>query len=194
MYRIIRRLLPIAMLIVLSINLSNAETIHKCKNAQGKFVYQKTPCTENVQEVTSWTPKTKVKTTDPEPAKKTKEVIVIKQGPGGQYYLEAEVNSHAITFLIDTGANSVALPRAVAATASLFCNEQMIAKTANGLTRGCTTTITELKLGKGNLVLKNVDAHIAPNLDQPLLGMSILQNFDIQQKDGVMEISERGAK
>lgn len=184
------KLLVVVTIIVLSINLANAETVHKCKNAQGKFVYQKTPCTENA-EVTSWTPKTAIKTADPEPVKKTNEIIVIKQGPGGHYFLEAEVNSHAITFLIDTGASSVALPRVVANTASLFCDQQMIAQTANGLTRGCTTKITELKLGKGSLVLKNVDAHIAPNLDMPLLGMSILQNFDIKQKDGVMEISER---
>jgi predicted aspartyl protease len=88
----------------------------------------------------------------------------------------------------------VVLPRAVARAASLFCDEQMVASTANGLAKGCTTIITELKLGKGSLVLKNVHAAIAPNLSQPLLGMNVLQAFDIQQKDGEMEISEREAK
>ncbi len=194
MCKTIYQLLSAAALIALSVSLSGADTVHKCKNVQGKLLYQKTPCTENVQEVSSWTPKNTVKPPESEPEKKTNEVIVIKQASNGHYFLEAEVNSHAITFVVDTGATSVVLPSSVAKTASLFCDEAMIARTANGLTRGCTTIITELKLGRGSLVLKNVRADIAPNLDQPLLGMSILQNFDIQQKDGVLEISERDNK
>lgn len=158
------------------------------------MLYQKTPCKENAQEVSSWTPKNTVKPPESEPRKKTNEIIVIKQASNGHYYLEAEVNSHAITFVVDTGASSVALPLSVKKTASLICNEDMVVKTANGVSSGCTTIISELKLGRGSLVLKNVQASIMPKLDQPLLGMSILQNFDIQQKDGVLEISERKDK
>lgn len=194
MCKTIYQLLSAATLIVLSINLSNAETVHKCKNAQGKMLYQKTPCTENVQEVSSWTPKNTVKSPEPKSEKKTNEVIVIRQASNGHYFLEAEVNSHGITFVVDTGATTVALPRSVAKAASLWCDESMVVKTANGVSSGCTTTISELKLGRGSLVLKNVQASIMPKLDRPLLGMSILQNFDIQQKDGVMEISERKDK
>lgn len=194
MCKTIYQLLSAATLIALSISPGSADTVHKCKNAQGKMLYQKTPCTENVQEVSSWTPKNTVKPAEPESRKKTNEVIVIKQASNGHYFLEAEVNSHAITFVVDTGATSVVLPGSVAKTASLICDENMVAKTANGLTRGCTTVITELKLGRGSLVLKNVHAAIAPKLDMPLLGMNVLQGFDIQQKDGVMEISERKDK
>lgn len=194
MCRILPQLLSVATLIALSVSFSGADTVHKCKNAQGKMIYQKTPCTENVQEVSSWTPKNTVKPPESEPKKKTNEVIVIKQASNGHYFLEAEVNSHAITFVVDTGATTVVLPRSVANAASLFCDEDMVASTANGLAKGCTTIITELKLGRGNLVLKNVHAAIAPKLDMPLLGMNVLQGFDIQQKDGQMEISERKAK
>ena len=188
------QLVLLATLTILGISISRADVVHKCKNAEGKMLYQKTPCTENAQEVSSWTPKTAVKPQKSEPGKKPQEIIVIKQASNGHYFLEAEVNSHAITFIVDTGATTVVLPGAVARAASLFCNEQMVASTANGLTKGCTTIITELKLGKGSLVLKNVHAAIAPNLSQPLLGMNVLQAFDIQQKNGEMEISERKAK
>jgi clan AA aspartic protease (TIGR02281 family) len=187
-------LLLIATLTALGISISSADAVHKCKNAEGKMLYQKTPCTENVQEVSSWTPKTAVKPQKSEPGEKTQEIIVIKQASNGHYFLEAEINSHAVTFIVDTGATTVVLPRAVARAASLFCDEEMVASTANGLAKGCTTIITELKLGKGSLVLKNVHAAIAPNLSQPLLGMNVLQAFDIQQKGGEMEISEREAK
>lgn len=187
------RLLSIVALSTLTMSVSHAAKVYKCKNAQGKMLYQKTPCTDT-SEVTSWIPKTEVKAPEPEPIKKTNEIIVIKQGPGGHYFLEGEVNTHGLTFVIDTGATTVTLPRAIAKTASLVCNDKVMMQTANGLSQGCTTTITELKLGKGNLVLKNVTAVISPKLSQPLLGMNVLQNFNIEQKDKEMQISERDAK
>ena len=66
--------------------------------------------------------------------------------------------------------------------------------TANGDVGGCSTTITELKLGKGNLVLKDVTAVIMPNLSQPLLGMNVLGQFNIEQKESEMQISEHEEK
>jgi clan AA aspartic protease (TIGR02281 family) len=194
MCKIILQLLSIAVFITLSINVSSADMVYKCKNAQGKMLYQKTPCAENAQAVNSWTPKTKVKLPEQEPTKKVNEIIVIPQGPGGHYFLDAEVNSHSLTFVVDTGATMVALPRAVAASASLFCNEKALMDTGNGRTGGCTTTITELKLGKGSLVLKNVQAVIMPNLNQPLLGMNVLQNFNIEQKNSEMQLSDQKDK
>lgn len=188
-------ILQLLLTTLLSISMGNAETINKCKNAQGKMLYQKTPCAENAQAVNSWTPKTKVKLPDKEePTKKVNEIIVIPQGPGGHYFLDAEVNSHSLTFIVDTGATMVALPRAIAASASLFCNEKALMDTGNGKTGGCTTIITELKLGKGSLVLKNVQAVIMPNLNQPLLGMNVLQNFNIEQKNNEMQLSNQNTK
>lgn len=182
--------LSVAILITLSMSISHATTVYKCKNAQGKLLYQKSPCTEEA--VSSWTPKTQVKQTGQEPAKKVNEVLVIRQGQGGHYFLSGEVNSHSLTFVVDTGATIVSLPRAFAASASMFCNDKVVLDTANGRSGGCTTTITELKLG--DFVFKNVTALIIPNLGQPLLGMNVLQGFDIQQKDGEMRLSEREAK
>jgi clan AA aspartic protease (TIGR02281 family) len=188
------QLLSIVTLIIFGTGVSSADMVYKCKNAQGKMLYQKTPCAENAQAVNSWTPKTKVKLPEQEPTKKVNEIIVIPQGPGGHYFLDAEVNSHSLTFVVDTGATVVALPRAIAASASLFCNEKALMDTGNGRAGGCTTIITELKLGKGSLVLKNVQAVNMPNLNQPLLGMNVLQNFNIEQKNNEMLLSDQNAK
>ncbi|MDD1611274.1 MAG: retroviral-like aspartic protease family protein [Methylococcaceae bacterium] len=183
-------LLSIAVFTLLTTNVSNAAMVYKCKNAQGKLLYQKTPCTEEA--VSSWTPNTKVKLPIKEPKKKNTEVLVIPQGQGGHYFLNGEVNSHGLTFVVDTGATIVSLPRAFAASASLFCNDKAVIETANGQSNVCTSTITELKLG--NFVFKNVTALIVPNLAQPLLGMNVLQGFNIEQKNEEMRLSEQDAK
>jgi len=43
-------------------------------------------------------------------------------------------------------------------------------------------------------VFKNVTALIVPNLAQPLLGMNVLQGFNIEQKNEEMRLSEQDAK
>jgi clan AA aspartic protease (TIGR02281 family) len=185
-------LLSATAFMLLSMSVSGAGMVYKCKNAQGKLLYQKTPCTEEKQVVSSWTPNTKVKLPTQEPKKKNTQPLVIKQGQGGHYFLNAEVNSHGLIFVIDTGATMVSLPRAFAATASLFCNDKAVIETANGQSKVCTTTITELKVG--DFVLSNVTALIVPNLGQPLLGMNVLQFFNIEQKNDEMRLSEQDAK
>jgi clan AA aspartic protease (TIGR02281 family) len=165
--------------------------VYKCKDSQGKLLYQKTACAESNKEVISWTPKTEVKPVEQETPKKN-EATVIKQGAGGHYFLNGEINSHFVTFVVDTGATMVALPRSVATSASLFCNDKVVMDSANGTSGGCTTTITELKIDKR--VLKNVTAVIMPNLSQPLLGMNVLGGLNIEQKEGEMKISDRERK
>jgi predicted aspartyl protease len=64
--------------------------------------------------------------------------------------------------------------------------------TANGVSNGCTTTISELKVGE--FVFTNVTALIVPSLSQPLLGMNVLQAFNIEQKNGEMKLSAREPK
>lgn len=188
----ILQLLSVITLTIVSISVCHAAMVYKCKNAQGKLLYQKTPCTENAEAVSSWTPNTKVKVVAQEPKKKSTEVLIIRQGQGGHYFLNGEINSHTLTFVVDTGATTIALPRTIAASASLFCNDKVLMNTANGLSGGCTTTISELKLG--NFVLTNVTAVIAPNLTEPLLGMNVLQLFNIEQKEGEMRLSDRDIK
>ncbi|MSP28249.1 MAG: TIGR02281 family clan AA aspartic protease [Methylococcales bacterium] len=179
------------LIVITSLNISicNADMVYKCKNEQDKLMYQKTPC-EAKQAVSSWTPKTKVRL--PELVKKPAQALVLKQGRGGHYYLDAEVNSHALTFVVDTGATMVSLPQGFAGTASMFCNDKGQIDTANGRANVCTATITELKLG--NLVFKNVTALLVPNLSQPLLGMNVLRSFNIEQMEEEMTLSQPDAK
>ena len=184
-------LLSVAIL-SLSSAASRADSIYKCKDQQGKSIYQGSPCEEDAVAVSSWEtaipPVQKIK----EPPMTTGGLYVIKQRGDGHYFLDGTINGKPLTFLVDTGASAVSLPREIAYMANMSCDEQVRMNTANGATSVCLSVIATLKFGP--FLLKNVPATIVPNLDQPLLGMNVLQQFKIEQDNGEMKISSRNAK
>jgi clan AA aspartic protease (TIGR02281 family) len=183
MKRNIIQLLSIA-LAMLSMSVWGDNMIYKCKNQQGNINYQKSACTENAETVSSWVPaKEKL------PEKKTRQELIVKQSGNGHYFLEGAVNNKTLAFVIDTGASIVSLPSAIALDAGISCKDQIVLETANGSTGACTTTIQKLKFGP--FVVKDALATIVPNLSQPLLGMNILQHFNMAQANGEMRISAR---
>lgn len=149
-------------------------TIYKCKNAQGALLYQEKPCTEETKPVSSWG----VASGAP---------LVMSQSTNGHYFVEGSINEHKLNFVIDTGASTVAIPQVFAEQAGLVCLRQSVSNTANGLTRTCMTIIQKLKFG--SFILTNVEASIAPNLGQPLLGMNVLKQFRVEQDSGEMRMS-----
>jgi clan AA aspartic protease (TIGR02281 family) len=190
MQKNIQRLLPIMALTVLSLGASGGDTIYKCKNPHGDLLYQKSPCREDVQTVTSWMPKAaKVQAPAPEPEKKDKHEFVIKQHSNGSYLMEGSVNGKPLTFVVDTGASFVSIPGAMAREAGISCQDDLAMQTANGSTTVCSGTIKKLNFGP--FFTKDVIAVIAPNLHQPLLGMNVLQQLKIAQEKGEMRLSLR---
>ena len=174
-------LLLVMAMLAISINAFADRTINKCKTQDGDFKYQKEPCSEQLQTITSWTA--------PVETKKAKQSVSLEPGMGGHYYLDSEVNGNALIFVVDTGASMVSLPTAVAQVANIKCQNQVVMQTANGATRACSATINKLKIGP--FLVKEVAAVIVPNLSQPLLGMNILQQFNIEQDGSRMRIFER---
>jgi len=164
-------------------------TVYKCKNQQGNLIYQGSPCAQNAQAVSSWAALTEAKQQDDEPATNFNGALIIKQHGNGHYFLDGSVNGKALTFLVDTGASAVSLPRAVATSAQIYCKNNILMQTANGLASACTAVIPRLKFGP--FMVKNALATISPNLSQPLLGMSVLRQFRLEQDNGEMRISAR---
>lgn len=183
----IMQLLSVTALITLSLSVWG-DTIYKCKSQQGKLLYQKSPCKESLNTISSWKTNVKAQLPAHEPEKENKE-IVIKQNPNGYYFLDGAVNGKALTFVIDTGASFVSLPRSTADGARISCKDKIDMQTANGSIKGCSTTIKKLNFGP--FVIKDVMAVIAPNLSQPLLGMNVLQQLKIAQDKGEMRLSTR---
>ena len=151
-----------------------AGTIYKCKNPQGALLYQEIPCADQSQSVTSW-------------GAASGAPLVMSQSKSGHYFVDGTINEHQLNFVIDTGASFDNIPQGMANAAGLACLHQTMAQTANGLTPTCHTIIKKLKFG--SFILTNVEASIAPNLGQPLLGMNVLKQFRVEQDSGEMRLS-----
>ena len=157
-----------------------AAAVYKCKNRQGKLIYQESPCKQDAEAVSKWG-KAEMQQLDG--------MLVLQQRGNGHYFLEATVNDKALTLLVDTGASGIALPMSFAQSAKIKCRNKIYMQTANGVAEGCTTIISKLTFGP--FTLADVPAVASKNLGQPLLGMNVLQQFKVEQNDGEMRISTR---
>ena len=159
--------------------------VHKCKDRNGQTIYQATTCAKTDTAVSSWA-QTDAPAADKTTTSNTRVGLLLKQHSNGHYFVDGSINGKPLTFVVDTGASVVSLPRDMAYMANMSCLEQISVQTANGTGRSCTAIVKKLKLG--HLLLANVPAMIVPNLSQPLLGMNVLQGFRIEQDNGEMRI------
>ncbi len=164
-----------------------AGTIYKCRNAAGAMLYQEKPCEKN-EHVSSWASTSGVAVEGDSPAAENSP-LVIGQGNGGHYFIDGSVNDNYLNFVVDTGATVVALPTATAANAGVRCQGKALVQTGNGVIQACTATIEKLRFG--NFTLRYVQAMVAPNLAQPLLGMNVLKQFRVEQDNGQMRLSRK---
>lgn len=178
-------------LTALAFNAQSSDMVYKCKNQEGAFKYQKSPCHQDSDTISSWS---QLKTSKPEnaesatnPKVKPSPVLTLTQNLRGHYFTDATINDKSLNFVIDTGATIVSLPEAIAHSASIYCDNKIGVVTANGTADACTALIKKLQFGP--FVIKDVSATIVPHLDQPLLGMNVLQSFKIAQENGEMRIS-----
>jgi aspartyl protease family protein len=106
------------------------------------------------------------------------EEMVIQRDDSGQFYLNAQANGRETRFLVDTGADFVALTIDEAESLDLDvdrANFQAITKTASGVGMGQHVMIDRLRVGEREF--NNVDAVVVDGLETNLLGQSILSKF-----------------
>lgn len=105
--------------------------------------------------------------------------LALPRGPGGHYFLTAQVNGVDMTFLVDTGATDVALGAEHAKKLRLQLQDKDYTKryrTANGIVRGAPVALRQVQAGR--LRLRDVEASVLDGpLDMPLLGMSFLNRL-----------------
>ncbi len=94
----------------------------------------------------------------------------------GHFWANSNVNGRIIRFMVDTGASTVALPRAEAIRLGLspetFVFDQPV-RTANGEVKAARVMLASVEVG--SIRVENVEALIVnEGLDTPLLGMSFL--------------------
>ena len=117
--------------------------------------------------------------------------VILKRNRHHHYVADGKINGKKVTFLVDTGATSVALSRQLARKLGLREGASGYANTANGLTETRATVINELKLG--SITLYDVPASITYGMqmgDEVLLGMSALKNVEFTHRDGQLTMTQ----
>jgi len=114
----------------------------------------------------------------PAPTAMTPEGMVIERDQTGQFHVDVAINDQPTKFLVDTGADSVALTVADAERAGLTVDPdtfQPILKTASGEGWGTLVTLDRLQLGETEL--HNVGAVVVKDLPVSLLGQTVLSQL-----------------
>jgi aspartyl protease family protein len=114
--------------------------------------------------------------------------VVLKRNRAGRYVAPGRINGYDVTFLVDTGADHVAVPMDVARRIGLPRGQKVPVGTAGGVTTAYTTRLDTLTLG--GLELRDVRGSITPAMtgDEVLLGMSFLRYVDFSKKGDLLII------
>ena len=105
-------------------------------------------------------------------------VMRLARDSSGQFHLTAQVNGQDTRFLVDTGADLVALTENDAEELGFNVPEgdfQPIMQTASGVGYGAPVMIDELTLGESTY--RDVEAVVVRDLAVNLLGQSVLRRF-----------------
>ena len=116
-------------------------------------------------------------------------VSILRNG-SGQYVTRGTINGQSVRLLVDTGANIVALNSSIAASLGLDVSQgkRVNVSTASGISESRLITLDVLQVG--NIKVSNVQAAVIEGNypEDILLGMTFLQNVDISESGGVMQL------
>jgi aspartyl protease family protein len=118
--------------------------------------------------------------------------IVIPVGTGGHYLVNGSINGHAVRFMVDTGATTIAMGRADAARIGLDPRKGQLgyASTANGTAPMLAISLDRVRVG--DVELYNIAAAVtATDMPYVLLGNSFLDRFQIQRDSDVLRLVRR---
>jgi aspartyl protease family protein len=119
--------------------------------------------------------------------------VTLEKHSNGFFYSEGEINNKSVTFLIDTGANNIAMSVSMAASLDIDyeSGRKSLASTANGLVPMYEVILEKVTVGA--IELDNIAAAIItdPGPSEILLGMSFLGQLDINHSGNTMVLTKR---
>jgi aspartyl protease family protein len=122
-----------------------------------------------------------------------RESVTLFSDSSGFFHADGSINGAAVTFLVDTGANTIAINRATAKRAGIDYTKGRagMARTASGYARVYSISLDTVKVG--GIVLRNVEAGVidGPQPETPLLGMSFLNALEMKRDGNKMELTRR---
>lgn len=164
---------------------ATADTIFKCKWADGQMHYQATKCEagqQGDQLVTKQTTDTLAVSNDPAA------FVIVYRDPTNQYILTGTIDGYPTPMLVDTGAFMVSIPPSLAQKIGAKCESSGTVNTAGGISAVCTSRVHSIKLG--SITLTNVEIMIMPDLKtEVLLGQSALNRLKVEQANGEIRLS-----
>jgi aspartyl protease family protein len=112
---------------------------------------------------------------------------------GDMYNVTGSINDQLADFVVDTGASYITMSVAQAARLRLDYNtaQKITMSTANGKVEAQLFKLQKIRIG--GIELHNVQAAVVDNLASPriLLGMSFLNQVEMQHKSGLMILTQR---
>ncbi|RYX88915.1 MAG: TIGR02281 family clan AA aspartic protease [Comamonadaceae bacterium] len=118
--------------------------------------------------------------------------IVLTAGSGGHFMTPGQINGRAVTFMVDTGATSIAMSATDAERAGIAYKDgqQIRVGTANGTSVGYRVKLASVRVG--DVEVYDVDAVVT---QQPmpfmLLGNSFLTRFQMVRENEQMTLVKR---
>ena len=114
-------------------------------------------------------------------------------GDRGFFHANGSINGVTVTFLVDTGANTIAMNSATARRIGLAYEKGQvgIATTASGYAKIYRLTLDLVKIGE--IELRNIEAGVidGPQPETPLLGMSFLGRLEMRRDGDKMELIKK---
>lgn len=116
-------------------------------------------------------------------------VLMLQRVVGGHYVVEGTINQVPVTFMVDTGATSVAVSDNFAKHAGITECRKAKTRTANGVADICIANVRELSFGQ--FKLSNVEINYGKGMadDVFLLGMNVIGLLKMEQQGDVMKLS-----
>jgi aspartyl protease family protein len=130
----------------------------------------------------------------PLPAAQPSSALSLIREPNGMFHVRGTINNMAVTFLVDTGASTVAMNHHTAQRIGIpyrATGKPISVTTASGVVQAYSVRLASVRVG--NLELKNVEAAVIEG-EQPhqvLLGNSFLGKFKVEQDGDTLVIGER---
>ena len=116
--------------------------------------------------------------------------VVLTRSRSGHYIFDGEINRRKVTFLVDTGATTTAIPGRLQRSLGLEAGPSTRVSTANGVTTAYLTRLEQMAIGE--IELFDVNASIIDGMDVGgvLLGMNVLKHFELVQSGNQLIIRQ----
>jgi len=118
--------------------------------------------------------------------------INMPMGPGGHYTAIGMINGQVTSFLVDTGATSVAISQIEAEKLGLryLYGKRIVTQTANGVVPAYVIELASVRIG--DVQVRDVEAIVIPGqMSHVLLGNSFLNRFQMRRENDVMTLELR---